>query len=56
MKKNYLIYPCKILRITQSYTETTSHLPHTAGSPKDYPWESTVQMITEIKTIIRIIK
>ena len=37
--KNYLIYPCKTLRITQSYTGTTSHLPHTTGTPKDYPWD-----------------
>jgi len=35
--KNYLIYPCKTMRITQSYTGTTSHLPHTTGAPKDYP-------------------
>ena len=34
---NYLIYPCKVMRITQSYTGTTSHLPHTTGNPKDYP-------------------
>jgi hypothetical protein len=39
MAKNYLIYPCKTLRITQSYTGTTSHLPHTTGNPKDYPWD-----------------
>lgn len=39
MAKNYLIYPCKTLRITQSYTGTTSHKPHTTGSPKDYPWD-----------------
>ena len=39
MSKNYLIYPCKTMRITQSYTGTTSHLPHTTGSPKDYPWD-----------------
>ena len=25
------------MRITQSYTGTTSHLPHTTGTPKDYP-------------------
>ena len=37
MTKNYLIYPCKVMRITQSYTGTTSHLPHTTGRPKDYP-------------------
>lgn len=37
MAKNYLIYPCKTMRITQSYTGTTSHLPHTTGDIKDYP-------------------
>lgn len=37
MNKNYLIYPCRVMRITQSYTGTTSHLAHTAGAPKDYP-------------------
>lgn len=37
--KNYLIYPCKAMRITQSYTGTTSHLPYSTGSPKDYPWD-----------------
>lgn len=39
MSKNYLIYPCKTMRITQSYTGKTSHLPHTTGLPKDYPWD-----------------
>ena len=34
---NYLTYPFKAMRITQSYTGTTSHLPHTTGTPKDYP-------------------
>lgn len=37
MKNNYLIYPCKTMRITQSYSGTTSHKPHTTGTPKDYP-------------------
>lgn len=37
MKNNCLIYPCKTMRITQSYTGTTSHKPHTEGKPKDYP-------------------
>ncbi len=37
MSKNYLIYPCKTMRITQSYTGKASHLPHTSGSPADYP-------------------
>lgn len=35
--QNYLIYPCKTMRITQTYKGTTSHLPHTLGTPKDYP-------------------
>lgn len=34
---NYLIYPCKTMRITQNYLGKTSHYPHTSGSPKDYP-------------------
>ena len=34
---NYLTYPLKTMRITQSYTGTFSHLPHTTGTPKDYP-------------------
>lgn len=37
--KNYLTYPCKVMRITQTYNGTTSHLPHTTGSPKDYPFD-----------------
>lgn len=37
MSENYLIYPTKIMRITQSYNGKTSHLPHTAGELKDYP-------------------
>lgn len=39
MDKNYLIYPCKVMRITQNYNGKTSHLPHTTGSPKDYPFD-----------------
>lgn len=34
---NYLIYPFKTMRITQSYNGKTSHYPHTTGTPKDYP-------------------
>lgn len=34
---NYLTYPFRTMRITQSYTGKTSHYPHTVGSPKDYP-------------------
>ena len=37
MLKNYLTYPCKVMRITQNYFGKTSHYPHTAGYPKDYP-------------------
>lgn len=37
MAKNYLIYPCKIMRITQNYNGRTSHYPHTIGNVKDYP-------------------
>lgn len=34
---NYLTYPFKVMRITQSYSGKTSHYPHTTGKPKDYP-------------------
>lgn len=37
MSENYLIYPCRTMRITQGYNGKTSHLPHTAGEVKDYP-------------------
>lgn len=37
MADNYLIYPCRIMRITQNYKGKTSHKPHTEGTPKDYP-------------------
>lgn len=33
----YLTYPFKTMRITQSYNGTTSHKPHTTGTPKDWP-------------------
>ena len=36
---NYLIYPMKTMKITQGYTGNYSHNPHSAGSPKDYPWD-----------------
>jgi len=32
-----LRYPFRVMRITQRYDGTTSHLPHTTGTPKDYP-------------------
>ncbi len=35
--KNYLVYPTKVMRITQTYLGETSHYPHTTGTPKDYP-------------------
>ena len=34
---NYLIYPFKVMRITQSYNGSTSHAPHNTGNPKDWP-------------------
>ena len=37
MNNNYLIYPCRIMRITQSYNGKTSHKPHTAGTLRDFP-------------------
>lgn len=37
MKKNYLTYPLKNMNITQSYSGSASHLPHTTASFKDYP-------------------
>ena len=36
---NYLTYPMKTMKITQGYTGNYSHNPHSAGSPKDYPWD-----------------
>lgn len=35
--ENYLIYPFKVMRITQTYLGRTSHCPHTIGTPRDYP-------------------
>ncbi len=32
-----LIYPFRVMRITQRYDGTTSHLPHTTGTPQDFP-------------------
>ena len=34
---NYLIYPLKIMNITQTYKNDFSHSRHTIGTPKDYP-------------------
>lgn len=36
---NFLIYPTKVMRITQTYLGKTSHYPHTTGTPKDYPFD-----------------
>ena len=35
--KNYLIYPCKTMNITQGYSGSYSHASHINGTPKDYP-------------------
>lgn len=37
MEKNYLVYPVKNMNITQTYSGSASHLPHTLGTPADYP-------------------
>ena len=34
---NYLIYPIKVMNITQTYENDFSHSRHTVGTPKDYP-------------------
>ena len=34
---NYLIYPIKVMNITQTYENDFSHSRHTIGTPKDYP-------------------
>ena len=36
---NYLIYPMKVMKISQGYSGNYSHAPHSAGTPKDYPWD-----------------
>jgi len=35
--KNYLTYPTKTMRITQSYNGSTSHIYNSSGTPCDYP-------------------
>lgn len=37
MSKNYLIYPMKIMNITQNYKNGYSHAKYSQGTPKDYP-------------------
>ena len=39
MAKNYLTYPLKNMNVSQTYSGSTSHMPHTQGYPKDYPWD-----------------
>lgn len=34
---NYLTYPIKVMNITQNYSNSYSHAPHSQGTPKDYP-------------------
>lgn len=34
---NYLIYPSKVQNITQNYSNSYTHKPHTTGNIKDYP-------------------
>lgn len=34
---NYMVYPTKIMNITQCYTGTFSHSANNTGNPKDYP-------------------
>lgn len=36
---NYLTYPMKTMKISQGYIGNYSHNPHSAGAPKDYPWD-----------------
>lgn len=33
----YLTYPFRVMRITQTYNGSVSHRQHTTGNPKDYP-------------------
>lgn len=35
--KNYATYPCKTMRITQGYNNTSSHTGNLTGNVKDYP-------------------
>ncbi len=37
--ENLLTYPCKVMGISQGYSGSYSHTPHTTGTPKDYPWD-----------------
>lgn len=35
--KNYLTYPTSVMNITQNYSNSYSHAPHSQGYPADYP-------------------
>ena len=37
MSINYLTYPTRVMNITQNYSNSYSHAPHSQGSPADYP-------------------
>ncbi len=39
MKRNYLTYPCEVMRITQTPSGKASHLPHSSGVPADFPFD-----------------
>lgn len=43
MAINYLIYPTKVMNITQDYSNSYSHSPHSKGSPADYPIDEACQ-------------
>ena len=34
---NYLTYPVRYMNITQNYSDSYSHAPHSQGTPADYP-------------------
>lgn len=42
-KKNYLTYPTKVMNITQNYSNSYSHKPHSTGNPADYPIDEACQ-------------
>ena len=43
LNKNYLIYPTKVMNITQNYSSSYSHGSHSQGNPKDYPIDEACQ-------------
>lgn len=40
---NYLTYPTKVMNITQNYSNSYSHAPHSSGMPADYPIDEACQ-------------